>query len=91
MKEKSIENYLVTKVKQNKGLALKLNSLSMAGLPDRMILLSDGKIFFAELKSPRKSARPLQKSVHRILENLGFRVYVIDSKKQIDNILNFYL
>lgn len=91
MKEKSIENYLVMKVKQNKGLALKLNSLSMAGLPDRMILLSDGKIFFAELKKPGKSARPLQKSVHRMLENLGFRIYIIDSKKQIDDILNFYL
>lgn len=90
MREKEIENYLKNKVKSMKGIAIKLNSMSMSGLPDRMVLLPKGIILFVELKRPGGKARPLQLVTHRLLKNLGFEVYVIDSKKQVEEVLNKY-
>ncbi len=90
MTEKAIENYFKTEIKKRGGLAIKLNSMSVSGLPDRMVLLPNSIIFFAELKRPGGKARPLQSAVHRILENLGFDVYVIDSKEQVKEVINKY-
>ncbi len=51
----------------------------MAGVPDRLVLLPKGKIYFVELKAPGKKLRPLQLKRKEQLESLGFKVYVIDS------------
>ena len=67
MIEKQIENKLTMAVKNNGGIALKLVCPSFAGMPDRLILLPDGHIGFAELKAPGKKPRPLQLSRHRPL------------------------
>lgn len=90
IKESTIERYFTSKVKEKKGLALKLVSPSMVGLPDRMILLPRGQIFFVELKATGKKARLLQEAVHRKLRNLGFAVYVIDSKEKGEEVLKKY-
>lgn len=87
VREKIIEQYFVSEVKKRGGLALKVNSTSMRGLPDRMVLLPHGILFFAECKAPGKGARTLQKFVHQKLRVLGFRVYVIDSKEQVKEVL----
>ena len=58
MIEKQIENKLTMAVKKNGGIALKLVCPSFAGMPDRLILLPDGHIGFAELKAPRQKATP---------------------------------
>lgn len=55
MNEKQIENKLTTAVKKSGGIALKLVCPSFAGMPDRLILLPDGHIGFAELKAPGKN------------------------------------
>ena len=47
MIEKQIENKLTMAVKKNGGIALKLVCPSLAGMPDRLILLPDGHIGFA--------------------------------------------
>lgn len=87
MNEKQIENKLVLAVKKLGGIAPKFVSPGFAGMPDRLILLPDGHIAFAELKATGKKPRPLQLSRHRLLEGLGFKVYVIDSTGQIEQIL----
>ena len=56
-------------------------------MPDRLCLLPNGKIFFVELKSPGKKPRALQVNQIRKITNLGQRVYVVDSKEMVDNIL----
>lgn len=88
MIEKQIENKLVTAVKKHGGIALKLVCPSFAGIPDRLILLPDGHIGFAELKAPGKKPRPLQLSRHRLLRDLGFPVYVIDDPEQIGGMID---
>ena len=86
--EKSIESYFVKKVKLVlKGLPLKINSLSMNGMPDRLVLLPEGKIFFVELKDNGKKARPQQLAIHKILQKLGFTVYIIDSKEKVNEVI----
>ena len=88
MNEKQIENKLTAAVKKAGGIAPKFVSPGFAGMPDRLILLPDGHIAFAELKAPGKRPRPLQEARHRLLRSLGFRVYVIDSIEQIGGMLN---
>lgn len=60
---KTIEKKLATAVKKAGGIAPKFVSPSFAGMPDRLILLPDGKFAFAELKASGESPRPLQKHV----------------------------
>ena len=87
MTEKNIETYFCKKVSSKKGVALKLIPSNSAGIPDRLALLPGRKIFFAEIKAPGKKPRALQKYAHRLIENLGFKVYVIDSKEAVDQVL----
>ena len=84
MLESKIENRLKRKVEKIGGLALKFTSPGMAGVPDRLVLLPIGRIAFVELKAPGKILRPLQLKRKEQLEVLGFKVYVIDSYKKID-------
>lgn len=88
MLEKTIENKLALAVKKAGGIAVKFVSPSFAGMPDRLVLLPDGVIAFAELKAPGKMPRPLQEARHRLLRRLGFKVYVIDSEDQIGGMLH---
>jgi len=84
LEEKKIENYLIRQIKARGGLCLKFVSSSMAGVPDRIIMLPDKQVFFVELKAKGKKPRALQSAVHRAFEQRGFKVYVIDSKEQAD-------
>ena len=88
MREKVIETYLVKQVKKQNGLCLKFISPSLDGVPDRLILMPNGKMAFAELKAPNKKMRPLQVRRKRQLEALGFKVYCIDSLEKIGGILS---
>ncbi len=88
MREKQIENQLVSQVKKIGGIAPKFVSPGFAGMPDRLVLIPDGHIAFVELKAPGKKPRPLQMARHRLLRLLGFRVYVIDRAEQIGGMLD---
>lgn len=88
LSEKQIEKKLVEAVKQRGGLAPKLISPGMDGMPDRMVLLPGECILFVEVKAPGKKPRPLQVLRHRQLTELGFKVYVLDDPDQIPEILS---
>lgn len=88
MREKTIEEHLVKAVRLMGGLAPKFVSPGLDGVPDRLLLLPDGRMAFAELKAPGKQLRPLQIRRKRQLETLGFRVFVIDSTDQIGGVLD---
>lgn len=87
MSEKEIENYLVRKIKNKKGIAYKFTSPGNSGVPDRLCLLPNGKVFFVELKSPGKKPRALQVNQITKIMSLGQRVYVVDSKEKVDEVL----
>ena len=87
MKEKTLERRLSQAVKKSGGLALKFVSPGTAGVPDRLVLLPEGKISFVEMKAPGKKPGPLQRLRHEQLRDLGFRVYVVDSEEGIREVL----
>lgn len=88
MLEKEIEKKLKDKVKEMGGLCLKWVSPGYTGVPDRMILLPGGRIYFAELKAPGKKERPRQRYVQALLQRLGFTVFEsVDSIEKVERIV----
>lgn len=87
MREKVIEHYLVMETEKAGGKAVKFVSPSFAGMPDRLILLPDGKMGFVEVKAPGQKPRPLQLKRHAMLRRLGYQVFVLDAIEAIPGIL----
>lgn len=88
MRESEIEKRLKNAVKMRDGLALKFVSPNFNGVPDRLLLLPEGKAAFAELKATGRKMRSLQIKRKRQLEALGFLVYCIDGIEQIGGVLD---
>lgn len=88
MRERIVERALVTEVKKRHGLAMKLVSPGLDGVPDRLILFENGRIGFVELKAPGQKIRPLQEKRKRQLEGLGFLVFCVDGIDQIEEVLH---
>nr|DAQ66882.1 MAG TPA: Nuclease [Caudoviricetes sp.] len=87
MKEKLMEQKLTKAAKHIGGIAIKIVSPGFDGMPDRMVLLPEGRMGFVEVKQPGKVPRPLQAARHRMLRRLGFKVCVLDDAEQIKTIL----
>ncbi len=89
MLEKDIESKLRKSVMALGGLCLKWVSPGYVGVPDRILLLPGGTIFFVELKAPGKKERKRQGYVQAVLRGLGFKVYSsVDSEEKIAAIVN---
>lgn len=78
--EKTIEKHCQVVAKKHDGIAVKFSSPSNRGVPDRIIMLPDGKIGFMELKGTGKKATKLQQHWIDRLNAMGFKSAVIDSK-----------
>jgi hypothetical protein len=83
--EKEIERKLCRRVARRGGLAFKFLS-SVAGVPDRIIILS-GDVFFVETKSPTGKTRKLQRATIRKMRLAGAEVHVIKTMNQIKDII----
>ena len=77
MREKVIEQKLVSEVKKRGGICPKWVCPSYDGMPDRLVLLppmpgeDQGHLGMIECKAPGQKPRPLQLSRHKLLEQLG--------------------
>jgi len=85
--EKALEARLRREVEKRGGKAIKLTSQLHRGLPDRMVLMPGGHVWFVELKTTGKRPTKLQASVHRDLRAMGFSVFVIDCTYGLDALL----
>jgi hypothetical protein len=81
--EKTLEKRLGVELKKMGGWSLKLIPLIVSGLPDRILLVPKGRAYFAELKSTKKTPSKIQLMLHRRLEKMGFRVFIIDSTETL--------
>jgi len=88
LREKVIEQKLRIEVKAKGGLALKFTSPGMAGVPDRIVLTSDGRVYFVELKAPGKHLSPRQVKISCLLEKLGHKVWVIDCLEKVEEFVD---
>ena len=87
--EKEIERRLSQTVKKRGGLALKWVCPGWAGVPDRIVLLPGGRIYFVELKRPDGRASERQKWWANKLRILGFDCYFLLSVEDVDNFDQF--
>lgn len=96
MKEKIIESekYLENKLRVDTealgGYCFKFVPQFISGLPDRICMFKGGHVVFAELKTTKQRPRKLQLLWHKRFRDLGFRVEIIDSSKQIDELIKEY-
>ena len=88
MREVIIERKLIAAVKNAGGICPKWISPGFDGMPDRIVLLPKGRIGFVEVKAPGEKPRALQLARHRMLQRLGFQVFVLDDPQQIGGILD---
>lgn len=77
--EKVFERTLSKYVDDQGGMAVKLLSQFIKGLPDRMYLLYGGVVVFVEFKSTGKRPTKIQEYIHKRIQALGFPVLVVDS------------
>ena len=87
MLESTIEGYLRDEIKKLGGKAFKWVSPGTRGVPDRIVVLPGGRIFFIELKAPGKKSTLLQTRVQDKLRQLGCIVLVIDSKDRVKDFI----
>ena len=81
--EKTLERKLRLHAEKLGGLAIKLVALHFTGLPDRLILLPKGRIYFVEVKTTKKKPTKRQLLVHDKLRGLGFTVIVLDRSENL--------
>lgn len=85
--EKEIERYLVNRVKQFGGKALKMVPEFESGVPDRLVVLN-GQTVFVELKAPGKQPRKLQVLFMQELEKAGAKTVVLDSREGVEQLIS---
>lgn len=77
MLERDIEKWLGEKVKELGGIFYKWVSPGNDGVPDRIVILPGGRIYFVELKTKNGRLSPIQEYQIRCLKMRGIDVIVI--------------
>lgn len=75
MKESTIESRLRKMVERAGGKCLKWTCPGHTGVPDRILLMPGGRVYFVETKAPGEKERARQEYVQRKLRELGFKVF----------------
>lgn len=88
MREKTVEQKLVSEVKKAGGICPKWVAPGFDGVPDRIAMFPGGRIAFVEVKAPGEKPRPLQAARHVLLRRFGFRVYILDEIEKIGGMID---
>lgn len=84
MLEKTVETYLVDRVRAAGGDAYKFSSPARVSVPDRIVIFPPARVYFVELKRPGGKVSKGQAREHERLRALGCDVRVIDSREAVD-------
>lgn len=89
MLEKKVEERLRKEIKKMGGVAYKFVSPGNAGVPDRIILLPGGRIYFVELKRLTGTVSPLQKKMQiKKIADLGFDVRILRGLDEVEGFID---
>lgn len=88
--EKQIESFLRAEIKKIDGVSFKFTSSGNAGVPDRICIMPDGRVYFVEIKSQQGKLSSLQQAQIQRLRKLRQTVFVIHSKADVIEFVNFY-
>lgn len=86
VRERTVEQHLVAALKCIKVPCIKFQPDHMRGMPDRMVLLPDGRVIWVELKTQGGKLEPIQVVRHRELEKSGQQIRVVWSVEQADKL-----
>ena len=86
--EKQLQQYIKRQAVKHGVMFDKIESRSRRGFPD-LLLAKNGKVIFAELKTPVGTGRvsAVQEVCIRDMKNHGLTVFVIDSKDLADDLI----
>ena len=87
VRERDVESYLMDKLKDAGILCVKFIPDGKVGMPDRLVLLSDGKVIWVELKTKGGHLEEIQKLQHKRLEGIGHRVEVVWDRDGVDRLV----
>jgi hypothetical protein len=88
MRERAVEAHLFNQVRQRGGMCVKTMP-TVAGWPDRMVILPGQPIVLVEMKRPKGKLSPLQIEIQRRLERIGHPVATLYTKEEVDLWLEF--
>lgn len=78
MLEKDVELWMQKRITAMGGVSLKFVSPGNSGVPDRIYIFPEGRIYFVELKRERGRLRSLQKWQRERLLKMGCKVSVVE-------------
>ena len=86
IRERDVEKYLVGRLEKLGLRCLKFLPDQANGMPDRVVLLPEGRVVWVELKTKGGALSELQKLRHVELARQGHVVEVVWSKAQADEL-----
>ena len=89
MREISIERRFIKQIKKAGGLCWKFTSPGTSGVPDRIVVLPGGRVYFVELKRDDGKLSEIQKTRIRELTVLGAGVFVVVGAAGIEEFLKY--
>ena len=87
MLESEIEKELVRRVRTAGGKAFKWVSPGNAGVPDRIVIMPGGRIWFVELKTDTGRLSPSQQRQINHLNRLGVRTFILKGQKGLETFM----
>lgn len=87
MKESELESILVSEIRKAGGRSYKWVSPGNSGVPDRIVFLPGGKVFFVELKTDSGKVSAQQKIQINRIQSLGQDVRVV---RGIRGLIDFF-
>ena len=84
MRERDIEKKLVTAVRKMGGEAFKWTSPGNDGVPDRIVIMPGGRVWFVELKADTGRLSPAQQRQINHLNRLGVRTFILKGQKGLE-------
>lgn len=86
--EKTVEKALIRECKKVNWICYKFTSPGRRSVPDRLVIKTNGDMFFVELKAQGKKETPDQLREQRKLRKQGCTVYsTVDSLQKIKDII----
>lgn len=87
VRERDIERWLVGQIKRMGGEAFKFVSPGNDGVPDRMVCMPGGRIYFIELKTEEGGPSKIQTYQIRRFQKLGCDVRIISGREEAEQFI----
>lgn len=84
VRERDVEKYLVQEMEKLGLACIKFVPEQLPGMPDRMVLLEDGRVMWVELKTKGGRLSAIQKYRHEWLRKQGHGVWIVWDRGQVD-------